>query len=80
MITIDLANMEQSFFLVERDIEEFTPNLDPKQLPHKATFVCEEILTNLKRHADFGNRTPDISLNLDSIKQESMSPKQYLIK
>ena len=52
MIKIDLTNMKESFLLVDRDLEALTPNLDPKQL-FKATFVCEEILTNLQRHASF---------------------------
>ncbi|MCD6211526.1 MAG: ATP-binding protein [Sulfurovum sp.] len=71
MITIDLADMKQSLLLVERYLEELTPSLDPKQL-YKATFVCEEILTNLQRHADFEKRKPDISLNLDTLEQETL--------
>ena len=71
MIKIDLTNMKESFILVDRDLEELTPNLDPKQL-FKATFVCEEILTNLARHASFKNRTPDVSLKLDS-REEALS-------
>ncbi len=71
MITIDLANMKQSFLLVEQDLGELAPNLDPKQL-YKATFVCEEMLTNLARHANFEDRTPDVSLNLDTTEQEAL--------
>ena len=72
MIKIDLTNMKESFLLVDRDLEALTPNLDPKQR-FKATFVCEEILTNLARHASFENRTPDVSLKLDSLEQEALS-------
>ena len=68
MINIDLTNMEQSLLLVEQNLESFVSNLDPKQ-HYKATFVCEEILTNLARHASFENRTPDVSLKLDSIEE-----------
>ena len=68
---IDLANMKLCLLLVEQDLKAFTPNLDPKQL-YKAAFVCEEILTNLQRHADFEKRTPDVSLNLDSREQEEL--------
>ena len=64
--------MEQSLLLVEQNLEALTPNLDPKQ-HYKATFVCEEILTNLARHASFENRTPDVSLKLDSLEQEALS-------
>jgi anti-sigma regulatory factor (Ser/Thr protein kinase) len=71
MISIDLANIKESFLLIDRDLEELTPNLDPKQL-YKATFVCEEILTNLVRHANFENSTPDVSLNLDTLEQEAL--------
>ena len=68
MINIDLSNMEQSLLLVEQNLEELTPNLDPKQR-YKATFVCEEILTNLARHASFEKSTPDVSLRLDNIEK-----------
>jgi len=68
MITIDLVNMKQSFLLVDRELEKLAQNLDPKQ-HYKAAFVCEEILTNLQRHADFEKRKPDISLNLDTMEE-----------
>jgi len=71
MITIDLNEMQQSLLLVEKCLEAFVPKLDP-QLHYKATFVSEEILTNLARHADFEKRTPDVSLNLDTRKQETL--------
>ena len=71
MIPIDLADIEQSLLLVEQDLEALVPNLDPKQL-YKATFVCEEILTNLQRHADFEEGKPDVSLNLDTTEQEAL--------
>jgi len=29
-------------------------------------FICEELLTNLVRHADFEDRTPSITLNMES--------------
>ena len=71
MINIDLNDMEQSLLLVDRDLGELSSNLNPKQC-YKATFVCEEILTNLQRHADFEKRKPDISLNLDSMEEEAI--------
>ena len=71
MITIDLADMQQSLLLVEESLETLAPNLDPKQL-YKAAFVCEEILTNLARHADFENRTPDVSLKLNILEQKAL--------
>ena len=63
--------MEQSLLLVEQNLEELTPNLDPKQR-YKATFVCEEILTNLARHASFENKTPAVSLKLDTLAQAAL--------
>ena len=71
MIPIDLAHMEQSLLLVEQNLEALAANLDPKQR-YKATFVCEEMLTNLARHADFENRTPDVSLKLDTLEQKAL--------
>jgi len=35
-------------------------------LDKRMDFEIEEMLTNLARHADFENRTPDVSLDLDS--------------
>ena len=71
MITIDLAEMRQSLLLVEKSLETLAPNLDPKQ-HYKAAFVCEEILTNLARHADFENRTPNVSLKMDTLEKETL--------
>ncbi len=71
MITIDLSNMEQSLLLVEQQLEAFVPNLDPKQ-HYKATFVSEEILTNLARHADFANRIPDVSFTVNTTEEKAL--------
>ncbi len=71
MITIDLADMEQSLLLVEQNLEALALDLDPKQ-HYKVAFVCEEMITNLARHADFGERKPDISLKLDTLEQETL--------
>jgi anti-sigma regulatory factor (Ser/Thr protein kinase) len=71
MIKIDLENMKESLLLVDRNLETLAPNLDPKQL-YKATFVCEEILTNFARHASFENRIPEVSLNVDALDQEAL--------
>jgi anti-sigma regulatory factor (Ser/Thr protein kinase) len=71
MITIDLDEMQQSLLLVEKHLEALTPKLDPQQ-HYKAAFVFEEILTNLARHADFENKIPNVSLNLDTQEQEAL--------
>jgi serine/threonine-protein kinase RsbW/sigma-B regulation protein RsbU (phosphoserine phosphatase) len=71
MIPIDLAHMEQSLLLVEQNLESFVSNLDPEQ-HYKATFICEEILTNFARHANFENRTPNVSFKLDTLEQEAL--------
>ena len=71
MITIDLDEMQQNLLLVEKHLEALTPKLDPQQ-HYKAAFVFEEILTNLARHADFENRTPDVSFMLDTSEQEAL--------
>jgi len=46
------------------EIEKRIPALESK-MRFKVLFVCEEILTNLARHADFADRQPVVSLSLD---------------
>jgi anti-sigma regulatory factor (Ser/Thr protein kinase) len=71
MISIDLDSMQQSLLLVERRLEELALNIDAKQL-YKATFICEEILTNLSRHANFENKKPNISISINLTKQNEL--------
>jgi len=71
MIKIELTDMEQSLLLVEEHIQALSPSLNPEQ-HYKAAFVCEEILTNLARHADFGNRKPDVFLKLERVEADRL--------
>jgi serine/threonine-protein kinase RsbW len=45
------------------NIEEFLKQTDEK-LKYKVMFICEELLTNLVRHADFEDKTPYITLDI----------------
>ncbi len=71
MIMIDLSNLGKSLLLVEQQLERLLPDLDAEK-HYKAAFVSEEILSNLARHAHFENRTPDVSLKLDTGEQETL--------
>jgi serine/threonine-protein kinase RsbW len=44
-------------------IEETLKDADEKS-KFKVMFICEELLTNLVRHADFQNKTPSITLDI----------------
>lgn len=46
------------------NIEEFLKKADKKS-KYKIMFICEELLTNLVRHADFEGKTPDITLDIE---------------
>ena len=61
---IDLLQMERSLAMIEERLMHFSDVL-PQDTQYKAMFVCEEILTNLQRHANFEERTPDVSLALE---------------
>lgn len=60
---IDLDNMAELLAAVETELESFSDDLAPNQI-YKAALVCEEILTNLARHADFEGRDKDVTLSL----------------
>jgi len=45
-------------------IEAFLKNVDEKS-KYKIMFICEELLTNLVRHANFKDKTPDITFNIE---------------
>ncbi|EQB34394.1 hypothetical protein M947_10965 [Sulfurimonas hongkongensis] len=49
-------------------IEEYLEGAD-KKMKFKVMFICEELLTNLVRHADFEDRTPLITLEIESDKK-----------
>ena len=59
MIFITADNLEDTF----KTIQKSTQSLD-KRLAHKVVFICEEIITNMVTHADFGDTIPDISLDI----------------
>ena len=63
MIYIDLNAMAETLADIEKQLEALDERISDEQR-YKANFVCEEILTNLSRHADFDNREADVSLTL----------------
>lgn len=71
MIQIDLENMAETLTNIEQILSDFRDAL-PQDKNYKAMFVCEEILTNLQRHADFENRIPNVTLALESVEKEGL--------
>lgn len=63
MIHIDLNAMAETLADIEQHLETLGEHISDEQR-YKANFVCEEILTNLLRHADFDSREPDVNLAL----------------
>lgn len=63
MITVNLDDMAQTLSDIERHLERLGNTISDEQR-YKANFVSEEILTNLQRHADFGEVKPDVRLSL----------------
>lgn len=53
-------------------IEEYLDGSDEK-IKFKAMFICEELLTNLVRHADFEDRTPSVTLKIESDKKSGFT-------
>ena len=71
MIQIDLKNMAETLIIIEQTLADFGDTL-PQDTNYKAMFVCEEILTNLQRHAGFENRIPSVTLSLESIEEQGL--------
>ena len=68
---IDLTNMESVLAAIEAKLETFGDTL-PSDKMYKATFVVEEILTNLARHANFEERTENVSLELTLLESNNL--------
>lgn len=66
-IPVDLNHLEEVLSRIERELGLLEPDVRFKVL-----FACEEILTNLARHADFGNRLPEVTLALDLTDQQAV--------
>ncbi len=66
-IPVDLNHLGETLGGLERQLDPLQPDLRFKVL-----LVCEEILTNLARHADFGNRGPEVTLALDLADQQAV--------
>ena len=67
IIPVDLNHLEETLGGLERQLDPLEPDLRFKVL-----LVCEEILTNLARHADFGDRRPEVTLALDLAGQQAV--------
>ena len=63
MIQIDLKDMAVSLTEVEQALTLLGKAL-PQEKEYKAMFICEEILTNLQRHANFEEREAEVTLSL----------------
>ena len=61
---IDLKDMANTLAVIETKLNSFKNVLSDDKM-YKANFICEEILTNLLRHADFEGREPHVTLSLD---------------
>ena len=59
-LQIDLNAIEKTLQEIEKKLVSLNA-----EYQYKALLVCEEILTNLIRHADFEGRTPDIKILID---------------
>jgi len=64
MIIIDLNTMEETLTNIEKALDTLNGSITDEQR-YKANFVCEEILTNLARHADFEKREAKVDLDID---------------
>ena len=71
MMQINLTQMAEALATVEETLSAFGDTLAPDK-NYKATFVCEEILTNLQRHADFEEKTPNVTLSLTLLKKDEL--------
>ncbi len=63
---MQLDRLKETLF----EIEQVINSLDEKT-KYKIMFICEELLTNIVRHGDFQNRTPDIEIMIEINNKES---------
>ena len=66
-IPVDLNRLDEVLDTLEKEISWLEANEQFKIL-----LVCEELLSNLARHADFGNRLPEVTLSLDHADQRGV--------
>ncbi|HEB69203.1 MAG TPA: ATP-binding protein [Desulfobulbus sp.] len=66
-IPVDLNRLKEVLNRIEQELSPLEPDVRFKIL-----FTCEEILTNLVRHADFGNRLPEVTLALELADQQEV--------
>ena len=71
MIEIDLDAMAETLAEIEQQLESLGTAISDEQR-YKANFVCEEILTNLARHADFSHRDAKVTLDLNTSEAETL--------
>ncbi len=60
-LQIELNAIEKTLLEIEKKLVSFDA-----EYQYKAQFICEEILTNLVRHADFEGRTPDVEFLIEN--------------
>ena len=71
MIVIELNDMEGTLVRIEKALEDFSETVEASQL-YKANFVCEEILTNLLRHAKFNHNETEVTLSLQESQDKEL--------
>jgi anti-sigma regulatory factor (Ser/Thr protein kinase) len=71
-IDIHLDNMAITLVSIETKLNSLA-NVISEEKMYKANFICEEILTNLARHADFEERDPHATLSLVSSNTDTLT-------
>ena len=64
-VDIHLEDMATTLASIETSLNSLAKVL-PEDKMYKANFICEEILTNLARHADFEGEKPHVTLSIDT--------------
>ena len=64
-LTIDLKQLEQALAKIEHYLSSYAP-----QKAFKILLICEEMMTNLRQHANFQDNPPVITLSLNMIAQD----------
>jgi len=66
-ISVDLNHLEEALGRIEQELDRLEPDVR-----FKIMLTCEEILTNLASHGNFGNRSPEVTLALDLTDQQAV--------
>jgi len=67
---MQLNNLGETLLNIEAYLEIECDNADPKS-KYKVMFIAEELLTNLVHHADFEDKTPFVTFNIELNKKKN---------